>query len=527
MYLYLRSLKINVASSAVAAWTYSASGFFAARVLAGHLPILESYFALPLLLWLIENFSTKNGRGASMALRLAVLCVCVSGHPQIPAYSIAATILYVLARVDRALRMRALVLILQGVALSCFVWIPALLLIARSSRLLHLLPAANNVVFPYERLAAYFLPWRDGWPSLVARGPAAPFSAYPNLSYFWDTVVYVGWLPWAACAACIFYKWKRQLPGGPWAFVGSMGAISLALALPLSSALFGWAPWTFFHSPARLVYLTNFALVVFLGVFLDRIGAAARGRTLVMALIVAMVAAHIVDAGRHARAFLRVIAADPVAMPLTDRILASETGTARVAIESNLFIASNRRYDDVGFVDPLALALPYRNLMPSENGRFPNVEEFSGSSLPPSRLSELGVKFVVTPLKLDLTRRQTEKSVQLYAVPHPTPRVAFFETLNSTAPEMDLTSSLKRPSSDRMGVSFHAAQAGFVQFIESWDRGWSARVNGASAPVLKSNGFWMAVAVPAGDDTVELDFSTPGRRIGLGVSALALLWSLF
>jgi hypothetical protein len=53
---------------------------------------------------------------------------------------------------------------------------------------------------PYGRLAAFFFPWRDGAPPLLDPDGVNPFSGYPSLTYFWDTVSYTGLLPWISVA---------------------------------------------------------------------------------------------------------------------------------------------------------------------------------------------------------------------------------------------------------------------------------------------------------------------------------------
>ena len=97
--------------------------------------------------------------------------------------------------------------------------------------------------------------------------------------------------------------------------------------------------------------------------------------------------------------------------------------------------------------------------------------------------------------------------------------------LDAAAPA-DLTSVLERNSPDEMGLSFRAPEAGFVQFIEAWDVGWRAQLNGKSVPILKSNEFLMAVPVAAGDNTIRLFFRTPGKFPGLLISLLGVLWSI-
>ena len=47
-------------AAAVAGWTFACSGYFAARVFVGHLPLLEAYPALPLLAWLVERSAAPH-----------------------------------------------------------------------------------------------------------------------------------------------------------------------------------------------------------------------------------------------------------------------------------------------------------------------------------------------------------------------------------------------------------------------------------------------------------------------------------
>lgn len=63
-----------------------------------------------------------------------------------------------------------------------------------------------------------------------------------------------------------------------------------------------------------------------------------------------------------------------------------------------------------------------------------------------------------------------------------------------------------------------------VFFSVPYEPGWSARVNGQEAEILKVNVGFMAVAVPGGE-SVRIDFTyeTPGLALGLALSILALM----
>jgi len=58
---------------------------------------------------------------------------------------------------------------------------------------------------------------------------------------------------------------------------------------------------------------------------------------------------------------------------------------------------------------------------------------------------------------------------------------------------------------------------------DGWARGWTARVNGREAPVLRADGRHRAVPIGAGESDVLLVYEPPGVRIGLALAALGAL----
>jgi len=99
-YLFCRRAGLSDLGAMTAGWTFACAGFFASRVMAGHLPMLEAYPALPLLLWLADRAVAADRSRFQVrdlaALALAAGCVALAGHPQLPAYSLAAAVLYVI-----------------------------------------------------------------------------------------------------------------------------------------------------------------------------------------------------------------------------------------------------------------------------------------------------------------------------------------------------------------------------------------------------------------------------------------------
>ncbi len=199
-YLYCRRIGLSPLPAASSGWTFAASGFFASRTMAGHLPLLEAYPSLPLLLWLIEMVLHKSVPNRCLNLRLLALsvtcgCIVMAGHPQLPVYALGTAILYLLYRARSGRALKPLGAILLGIGSAGFVLWPMFQLICRSIRLLPLDKPQNDISFPYERLAAYFLPWKDGFPDPFGTTfgftvtPIPPISGTPCVTlagcHFW------------------------------------------------------------------------------------------------------------------------------------------------------------------------------------------------------------------------------------------------------------------------------------------------------------------------------------------------------
>lgn len=561
-FLFLRRIGASPLASAAAGWTFACAGFFASRIVQGHLPLLEAYPALPMLLWLVERLVAPEGAAAGparglVALGLASGCVALAGHPQLPAYAISAAAIYALARAPGRAGLRAVAALACGSVMALAAWWPCLLLVGRSTRLLDL-PAPrldNDVALPWGRLAAFVLPWADGWPHLVVRAPARPFGGYANEYVFWDTVAYVGWLPLLAALGLLVARAARGRPlGRPLAVVLALGAVAVVLALPWGPGGHGaWEVPSPLRSPARLLYVTTFALACALGRGVDEVRRALP-RHAGLALAVALLT-HALDLGLHARAFVRLVppgrATYGQPLPPTD---------ARVAVGADVLAALRvRPLDDVGAFDSILLARPYLALC-ALDGRAPVATEFlDGSTLSTSALRAAGARFVLTTAaRPDLTLLRTDRTVHVYEVADAAPRASFRawdrvdlaseeEALGRLAAALDAGRLLlgpeavpwrpgatapgaaagsvayRRPAPDRVEVDVTADGAGLVRVLESWDTGWTARVDGQPAPVLLADGFAMAVPVPAGARAVVLTYRTPGRRTGWVLGALGAL----
>jgi hypothetical protein len=566
-FLFCRKLGLGLLASAASGWTFSASGFFASRVLLGHLPLLEAYPALPLLLWIVECIAradpmARNRRFLHLSLALAVFCVALAGHPQIPVYAIGSAALYALVRLRGRRALAALASVAAGLGLAGFAWWPMLRLIGRSSRVLSLDRAENDIALPLWRLKSFLFPWADGWPALVDRLPAKSF-VDPVRANFWDTVGYVGWIPVLAVLALLVRSLVlRRRPSSPWLFVAAIAGGGLLLALPFARDSFGLSGWTLLRSPSRLLYLTTFGFSAALGALVDLLLAARTRRAVFAALGAVLLLVHAADLAVHDGYFVRCIERTPA--PRAEIEAARrELGDRRAAIDFSVYVPENRRVDDVGFFDSIMLARPYRAI--TAMAGLPegcNVQTFDGNALPGKALAELGVARVVTLQERDdLTFVSEVIGANVYAVPDPAPRAAFvydarvrfagdeeilaglragsvdLRRTMALAPDArppgflneggvlppDVEVVYERPDSDHVVLRVAAPAFGFFRVLESFDEGWSATLDGGRVPILAADTFAMAVRVPGGDHEVRLEYKTPGARAGWILTAVSAL----
>lgn len=569
-FLYARRVGLSRPAAALAGWTFAAAGFFASRIMAGHLPLLEAYPALPLLLWLIERFREASGR-RQRSLRLAALgvacaCIALAGHPQLPIYAGTAAALYALVRVRGKARWQALGAMVAGAGCAAFVLWPMLLLIGRSNRVLALDPPATDISFPYSRLIAFFLPWHQGWPASVLRMPQMPV-AFPNDAYFWDTVCYVGWLPLLACGfLLVSLIHRRRLPKAPWTFIALLSIGGLMLALPFARAPLAHLPGTILRSPARLLYFTAFGLALALGVALDATlkWAVPARRWWVLPVAIALVALHLFDLGRHDRYFIRMLAYHAALTP-TDERLAQAVGEGRIAIDVELPTPLNRELDDIGMFDSIALAKPYEAIL-DLSGLSPriNTQYIDGSDLTYRALATCGVRFVVTNKTPGGGAPTSAQPIRVYPIQDPAPRVQFYpddsvqwldvartdenlrnrqfdlrhwlmlpgdrkppaaNEVHPSIPQRPAEIRYIRDNEDQFTTDVKTNRAGYLCWIDAWDPGWHATLDGTHAPVLPAQDVFMAVRIPPGVHTVRLTFSTPGAVTGavLSLACIVLL----
>lgn len=533
-YLYARKCGLNPLASAVSGWTFACSGFFASRIWVGHLSLIESFFSLPLLLWIAESFlNYKKGERKSyfffIAMAVSTFFISLSGHPQIPFYAIATTVLYVLWK-ERSRRSWILLAgMASGIISSLVLWYPCIKLILRSTRVLNLDTPENNIFFPYGRLKAFVLPWADGWSGLPSRGVIDTFTKYPNNGYFWDTICYMGIIPLIGILfMTLFFVFNKRMPGKKSLFFISVLIVSLITAFPFAKIFYDKIPLTFFRSPSRQIYIVSFCIALgfgfsvnyFLNVFDSK-----KIKRIVFTSIFVLLAIHFYDLGKHDRYFIGT-GLYGKGLPCADlkSYLKETVKDGRVAIDYTAFLEENRKYDDVGFFDSLVLASTYTAVLKLA-GIDPqkNIEELFSSTFKVDVLQKLCARCLLSfSERTDLPFVATiDEKINVYEIPNSLPRVSF---ISDAKPDNTNSNVLyRRISGDRMEIEVSTQADGFLKIIESYDIGWNAYIDGIKVPIEKLDGFMMKVSVPKGSHNIILQYKTPGAITGMGLFIFGLV----
>ena len=80
-----------------------------------------------------------------------------------------------------------------------------------------------------------------------------------------------------------------------------------------------------------------------------------------------------------------------------------------------------------------------------------------------------------------------------------------------------------RRETNGLEMALHPGPGGWLVIPESWDAGWRAEADGNPLPVLRANGVFRAVPVPAGAKTLRLSYFPALMPAGLGASGLGLV----
>jgi hypothetical protein len=75
---------------------------------------------------------------------------------------------------------------------------------------------------------------------------------------------------------------------------------------------------------------------------------------------------------------------------------------------------------------------------------------------------------------------------------------------------------------DHSAIECHVSEATLLVIAEAYAPGWTARVDGRPAPLLRADVALRAVEIGKGDHVVEMSYRTPGLFLGLGLGGLGI-----
>ncbi len=116
------------------------------------------------------------------------------------------------------------------------------------------------------------------------------------------------------------------------------------------------------------------------------------------------------------------------------------------------------------------------------------------------------------------------------AVGRPAPTAAPAGQLPPTPRLMPSIGTLEEPSPERLTIHIEAPQSGIVVLCDSFARGWRASLNGESCEILRVNGVFRGVAVPAGVHDITFTYRPASLYLGTALALFGtalLLGSLF
>jgi hypothetical protein len=266
MYLYLKNLKLEKLSSFLGGFTYAFCGFSVAWLEWGN--IVHVALWLPLALLSIDkifhNSAPSNKILWAIIFLLTLTFSFLAGHLQIFFYLYILTITYFLARwLQFGHKTKTILLFLS--LNSCFIiltapqWLPTLQFIQLSARDIDQASFQTNSWFlPAQHLIQFLCPDFFGNPATLN---------YWGVWNYGEFIGYIGIFPLLLAAFALFYRYDRKT-----LFFGSIFFLSLIFALP---TLFGKIPYELHlplistSQPSRLIFLTDFSLVILAALGLD------------------------------------------------------------------------------------------------------------------------------------------------------------------------------------------------------------------------------------------------------------------
>jgi hypothetical protein len=85
------------------------------------------------------------------------------------------------------------------------------------------------------------------------------------------------------------------------------------------------------------------------------------------------------------------------------------------------------------------------------------------------------------------------------------------------------TCALESYAHNRLQAICQVQTPALAVFVEQYEKGWSATLDGQPVPILRANLIMRAVALQPGEHRIAMEFRTPGFRVGALLTLLSLM----
>jgi hypothetical protein len=304
-------------------------------VYAGWTPVLPSLSLLPWIAAALCGFVARPTSTRTLLLAGAVAMALLAGSLQ---YSYYLALLFApwlswqivgLAREGKAPEVRRLLLgglgaLVLGFMIAAHLWLPVLSDVNLLTR--------GNLEYSFF-LGEQPLDVSDLITLIAPEALGTPLDGIMRTKVrLWEDVMYFGWLPLGLALLAGLTSFTK--PVVRWLVFGALASMLLAFDTPLLRAMFDWFPgYALFRLPARMLFLTGFALIALAGFGADWLDARLRARSARAALVAVgtIVALMTIEGAIRARQYLEVRPHEEFRLksPVLEE-LASDSGPYRV-----------------------------------------------------------------------------------------------------------------------------------------------------------------------------------------------------
>jgi hypothetical protein len=410
----------------------------------------------------------------------------------------------------------------------------------------------------------------------------------PRLGIFkfrlWEDGLYFGWLPLGLALLAVLTGWRK--PAVRWIAVAALTSMLLAFDTPLLRGMFDWFPgYALFRIPARILFITSYAVIALAGFGADWLDARLRARSARIAflVIIALVAFMTVEGAVRARQYFGMRPHEDFERPLPVlEALATDAKPYRVAQVGGKppnFASTIAGLEFVDGYDPYALD-HYRDYLEAV-GKVQRPSPYSQIYLMSIQrwdmLSALNVRYLFSTRAIRhpsswtlagrwqrhpayaFARGNGSQPLWLYERTDPIERAFLVERIIPVTDARQASRAIRRIDFNRVAVveakaethlenqlspgdvldvveakpgrlklRSRTAEACFAVVSEVWHPGWRAFVDGTPVPLHRTNVALLGLTIPPGDHDISLRFTPSHWVLGwsLGAAGVALIIAL-